>query len=340
MAQKRRHSPPPKDIFTSDTIIDRSSAFTAIYSPTLSARALQASSSVATATHRIAAWRVPSRQITLNSLAKFAGVASAQTQPHTTATTQLYDAGHDSDGEKGAGRRLEKVLADEGVEGSLVVGRWYGGVMLGPIRFTHIETAAREAVRSARNSESTQLSSTAAALKRARIISPRPGTPVSLSKRQVSEAAKLDTERKIEAMGLLRERDGNITVLRQLLEDKKSRLDGRSAVPVTPSKALNYAKMPYPSLKALEKVRDATIAFLLKELDKVENAQSEEDSLNAAFLAAEEMQGQQESRGAGRNEESEEDLSKRMERKRRRNEFEEDRQAWEMLDEVKRHGTT
>lgn len=51
------------------------------------------------------------------------------------------------DGEKYGSDRLLRVLKEEGASDVLVVcSRWYGGTMIGPIRFTHIETCAREAV--------------------------------------------------------------------------------------------------------------------------------------------------------------------------------------------------
>lgn len=51
----------------------------------------------------------------------------------------------DDDGESAAGGRLLKLLTIVGAENVvLVVSRWFGGVLLGPSRFTHINNAARE----------------------------------------------------------------------------------------------------------------------------------------------------------------------------------------------------
>lgn len=51
------------------------------------------------------------------------------------------------DGEKFGGEHLIKVLREEGITDVLVVcSRWFGGTMLGPARFTHIEESAREAL--------------------------------------------------------------------------------------------------------------------------------------------------------------------------------------------------
>lgn len=52
---------------------------------------------------------------------------------------------YDDDGESAAGGRLLKLLALVGAENvAVVVSRWFGGVLLGPARFTHINNAARQ----------------------------------------------------------------------------------------------------------------------------------------------------------------------------------------------------
>lgn len=51
------------------------------------------------------------------------------------------------DGEQYGGSHLLKVLNEEGTVDVLVVcSRWFGGTMLGPIRFQHIEKSARAAL--------------------------------------------------------------------------------------------------------------------------------------------------------------------------------------------------
>lgn len=50
----------------------------------------------------------------------------------------------DDDGESAAGSRLLHLLQiTDAVNVVIVVSRWYGGVLLGPARFTHINNAAR-----------------------------------------------------------------------------------------------------------------------------------------------------------------------------------------------------
>ncbi|KAI8825105.1 ribosomal protein S5 domain 2-type protein [Fimicolochytrium jonesii] len=56
--------------------------------------------------------------------------------------------GWDDDGEKWAGSRVVKLLEKwQAVDVLVVVSRWYGGTLLGPIRFTHIENVAMECLR-------------------------------------------------------------------------------------------------------------------------------------------------------------------------------------------------
>ncbi|EIE20205.1 UPF0029-domain-containing protein [Coccomyxa subellipsoidea C-169] len=58
------------------------------------------------------------------------------------SNTHLQD--FDDDGESAAGSRLLKLLTIVGAENVIVVvSRWFGGVLLGPSRFTHINNAAR-----------------------------------------------------------------------------------------------------------------------------------------------------------------------------------------------------
>ncbi|KAF9243162.1 ribosomal protein S5 domain 2-type protein [Melanogaster broomeanus] len=56
--------------------------------------------------------------------------------------------GHDDDGEKWAGSRVLAVMQAKGViDAVVIVSRWFGGTLLGPVRFTHIETCASEVCR-------------------------------------------------------------------------------------------------------------------------------------------------------------------------------------------------
>ena len=241
MSQKRRRSPSPEStsrIFRSSPIEDRSSKFVAFYSPTLSATELQAHTEFKSASHRIAAWRKPSRQRALSS-------------------QRLVETGHDDDGEKYGGKALEKVLIESDVEGAVVVARWYGGVMLGPVRFGHIKNSAREAIM--QWSQDVERSA-----KKAKI--------------REDEAEK---ERLIQA---LPERDQSITVLRELLADKSQQPSSAPSEKKAPVKTPDYSTLPLATLEKLEQVRDATIGWILKQIDKVESAQSEGPDADTAVI--------------------------------------------------------
>jgi putative IMPACT (imprinted ancient) family translation regulator len=248
MATKRRHSPDPpegssprlasSDYYESLPIEDRSSKFVGFFSTTKSAKDLKNLTKLKTATHRMTAWRRPSSQRTL-SLA-----------PNTTGKVN-YDLGSDDDGEKYGGRHIEKVLTEQNVEGSVVVARWYGGVLLGPARFIHIENAARSAI-------------------------------VEWKKSTFATAKKPKTETESEEKGRLitnlRDRDESIKTLRKLLADRLAANNADESANTTvessrsssPRPILDYFSMPLQRLRQLDKARDATIAWILKQIDAAE----------------------------------------------------------------------
>jgi hypothetical protein len=233
MALKRERSASPSSsptVFRSAKIDEQTSSFIGAFSPSLSAKALQQLPDFRTASHRIVAWRKRSRQKSLMPDSKI-----------------LYDLGNDDDGEKWAGSRLQNVLNDTQAEGVVVVARWYGGQNIGPIRFTHIENCAKEAIWKWKVA-STQLAQEAA------------------SKKQ-----KVDDEvKRKELVKNLQERDFNIFTLRKLLAEKKAKLEDQEAAPPTPQKPQVYDKMSMEALSRVDKARDATIAFILKQIDKIE----------------------------------------------------------------------
>ena len=230
MSRKRGHSAsPPQDdcIFRSSPITDRSSKFVGFFSPSLSSKKLQSLSEVASASHRTAAWRTVSSQRALSS-------------------QRLFDVGHDDDGEKYGGKTLEKILSSTDVEGSVVVARWYGGVMLGPVRFDHIRNCAQEAIASW-------------TLERDRT-----------NKRQ---KIKDENESRQRLARVLPERDESITVLRGLLAEKKNSPSSEVKTNSSPARVPVYSNMSLAALEKLEQVRDKTIAWILKEIEKVELSQ-------------------------------------------------------------------
>lgn len=246
MSQKRARSvlsDLPSAIYRSSPIEDRSSKFIAFYSPTVAAKELQAHTDFKSASHRIAAWRKPSTQSSLNA-------------------ERPLETGHDDDGEKYGGKALEKVLLEMEVEGAVVVARWYGGVLLGPVRFDHIKNSAREAIIEWLQDEERSA-------KKAKI--------------REDEAVK---ERLIIS---LPERDQSITVLRDLLAKKSQQSSSISGEKSSPTKTPNYKTLPLATLQKLEQVRDATIGWIIKQIEKTEGTENERP--DAATATAEERPG-------------------------------------------------
>ncbi|KAF3910319.1 hypothetical protein ABW21_db0207753 [Orbilia brochopaga] len=246
MPPKRPLSPGPSSsktpdlassaLYISKPIHDRSSTFTAYFSPAAPQRQLQSHSELTTATHRILAWRKPS------------------TSQKTLTGMPTYYSGFDDDGENYAGRKLLKVLDDYKVCGAIVVARWYGGTMLGPVRFTHIENAAREAIRGYLADKDGKLDVTESEAKK---------TKVSTENDERKEKEDFIEE--------LKKRDESIVVLRALLDEKMGKGKGKEVEEKTLTKEVQYAGMTLEMLKKVDKARDNTIAFLLKKIDQAES---------------------------------------------------------------------
>ncbi|KAL8827151.1 MAG: hypothetical protein Q9170_007129 [Blastenia crenularia] len=241
----------PSHIYQSNPIHDRSSKFLAYFSPHLSPHDLQSNPDIATATHRIAAWRKSSTQRSLND------------------THPIYETGHDDDGEKYGGKTLEKVLVSSNIVGAIVVARWYGGVMLGPVRFEHMRNCALDAI------------------VKYKAESIRPAKQMKVHN---------DVARKESLVAVLKERDYSISVLRDLLAEKKggapASQDGGRGV----GKESRYGMMPVAALERLEQVRDATIGWILKEIEKMEEveagkAKADEKSNGAEIKSASILDG-------------------------------------------------
>lgn len=225
-----------QSIYISSSIQDRSSTFVAHYSPSVSAKKLQSTPNFKSASHRVAAWRKPGTQRSLRG------------EP-------LYESGHDDDGESYAGKKLEKVLSDMKVEGAVVVARWYGGILLGPVRFNHIENCAKDAISQYLNS--------------------RTGSGPSLSQPAKRTKTEEDAGRKSALVKVLEQRDQSIDALRQhdLLKSKSASGSAPSTASTssqTSPKKPNYQTMGVEQLARLEKARDASIQWLLRQINEAE----------------------------------------------------------------------
>ena len=222
-----------QQIFISESIEDRTSTFIGYFSPTIPPKELQSQANIESASHRMLAWRRRS---------------SSQ---RTIGGHRHLESSFDDDGERYGGKKVLGVLEALQIEGSLVVARWYGGIMLGPVRFTHIETCAREAVRSWQQHE--------------------------LAVTQEKSRIQAEEKEKDRLIDELKERDGSISALRSLLGSKTETKPTASleSKPPSQTQGMDYAALPLPRLRLLDKARDSTIAFLLKEIDAAESKRAE-----------------------------------------------------------------
>ncbi|KAF9451506.1 ribosomal protein S5 domain 2-like protein [Macrolepiota fuliginosa MF-IS2] len=138
----------PQPIATSAEIRDRGSTFIAnIFSATSPEQAKahakyvkQALHGNKKATHEIAAWRC---------MAVKPGCTGLGGPEEFEVASGSID-----DGERWAGDRALKVMVNLAViDAVVVVSRWYGGTLLGPSRFDHIETCTAEVCRAFKRSE-------------------------------------------------------------------------------------------------------------------------------------------------------------------------------------------
>lgn len=240
MALKRDRSKTPEDgqasqVYISSTIEDRASRFIGFYSPVQDGKSLRSLPDTDGAMHKMTAWRVKSKQRSLNS-------------------RPLFDLDHDDDGERYGGKTIEKVLTTRQVEGTVIVARWYGGVLLGPVRFDHIRNCANEAISAWQQAEDPS------------------------RKKPKGEEVEADKETLI---GILKERDQSVSVLRELLVEKSASQShpdtaNQTATPQSKAEAIDYTGMPVKTLRQLEQARDKTIAWLLAQIDKAEESQRED----------------------------------------------------------------
>ncbi|KAL1745056.1 ribosomal protein S5 domain 2-type protein [Schizophyllum fasciatum] len=131
--------PPPTPLATSPEIRDRASIFVGhIYRAASAAEAARCVAHLRyvvhgarPASHEIHAWRC------MQTRAGRSGLGGPE-------DFELV-VGSKDDGEQWAGNRILRVMEAHGVlDAVVVVSRWYGGTMLGPARFDHIETCAAE----------------------------------------------------------------------------------------------------------------------------------------------------------------------------------------------------
>lgn len=120
--------------------------------------------------------------------------------------------------------------------------------MLGPVRFQHIVDCAQQALHRFR-------AETETCKKRVR-----------LQEEEEQERQELARE--------MPERDANIVILRKLLESKqhKTAFAGSQENQKPNAKVCQYEDMDLPTLRRLDKARDATVTWILKQIENVEKA--------------------------------------------------------------------
>lgn len=101
--------------------------------------AFRKSSTGASASHNMTAWRVMAPE----------PIGNRSGDSRQTNSPVRWISAHDDDGENGGGSVLGKVLDEARIPDNviLIVSRWYGGVLLGPVRFVHIKRSAQNAIR-------------------------------------------------------------------------------------------------------------------------------------------------------------------------------------------------
>jgi len=128
--------------------------------------------------------------------------------------------------------------------------------MLGPVRFTHMETVGREAVAAWRSWEAKQ--------------------------RDEERRAKAEAFERERLVKELRERDESVVVLRGLLEVKNG---GSKAGAGAKKVVMDYEGLELGRLRMLEKARDSTIAFLLKQIDAAEKGSASSSQVKSEAQA-------------------------------------------------------
>ncbi|KAJ6624303.1 ribosomal protein S5 domain 2-type protein [Mycena sp. CBHHK59/15] len=140
--------PQPEALATSQEIRDRGSLFVAtIYaapSPAQAAACIAHLKNVThtpkPASHEMSAWRC---MVVKAGCTGLAGPDDFEVRE-----------GSADDGERWGGEKILNVMRKQGIiDAAVVVSRWYGGTMLGPARFSHIETCTLEVCREFKRKE-------------------------------------------------------------------------------------------------------------------------------------------------------------------------------------------
>ncbi|KAJ7076823.1 ribosomal protein S5 domain 2-type protein [Mycena belliarum] len=211
--------PQPQPLATSKEIRDRGSLFVAtIYaasSPTQAAACVAHLKNVVhaqkPASHEMSAWRCMLLKPGCSGLGG-------------PEDFELREASAD-DGERAGGGKILSVMRNQGViDAAVVVSRWYGGIMLGPARFSHIETCVLEVCREFKRRE--EVSEALTTLRSLDDILAQLRAELALSMRTVSAAKKPDYTGWIDwdlpkARRLIRARESAILNVKELISKQQ-----------------------------------------------------------------------------------------------------------------------
>ena len=181
-----------------------------------------------------------------------------------------------------------------------MVARWYGGVLLGPVRFRHIENCAREAIKVWAGEEkgmgnggrdgNGDGNGGSLEARRKRVAGLGAGEEAAVSGKDDVSYDDGNALREASLRRILAERDASIATLRDLLAEKTSDLarlarnesapkekedDGSRAIR-SPAKVVDYSAMDLVTLRRREKASDATIAWILGQIDRAEEKQKKQ----------------------------------------------------------------
>ncbi|KAF8586677.1 ribosomal protein S5 domain 2-like protein [Ramaria rubella] len=135
--------------------------------------------------------------------------------------------GSEDDGEKYGGGRILKIMQREGVlDVVVIVSRWYGGTLLGPVRFTHIENCTLDVCVRFKVIEEIEgyvqhLHTLDEKLKELRTILGNDGNPTSTSKKSQDYSSLITTSDVTKARRLIKARESAVKTLEGMITNKR-----------------------------------------------------------------------------------------------------------------------
>ncbi|KAJ6589820.1 ribosomal protein S5 domain 2-type protein [Mycena vulgaris] len=212
--------PQPQPLASSQEIRDRGSLFVAtIYAASSPAQAAACIAHLTNvvhaqkpASHEMSAWRC---MVPKTGCSGLGGAEDFEVRE-----------GSADDGERWGGEKILTAMRKQGViDAAVVVSRWYGGTMLGPARFSHIETCALEVCREFKRRE--EVEDSLATLRTLDDILTQLRAELAVCMRQTATATKtpdysgwIDSDLP-KARRLIRAREGAINSVKELISKQQ-----------------------------------------------------------------------------------------------------------------------